>query len=62
MDTLTVEEAAEILRMTPNQLRNLRWRNRGPISYRKGKRIYYLRSDVEAWEVRDRESSKRGGV
>lgn len=58
---LTVDEAAELLGISPGTLRNWRCVDRGPISYLNGKRIYYRRSDVTDWLDRQFEATKRGG-
>lgn len=46
---LTVEEAADYLRMKVTTLDAMRWRNEGP-SYRKhGAKVLYHRDDLEYW-------------
>jgi hypothetical protein len=38
----------------------MRHYGRGPASYRRGKRLVYRRSDVEAFLAREREATLRG--
>ena len=47
---LTTGEAAELLRVTPQALRNWRWRGRGPKFVRvSANRVRYTRDDIVAW-------------
>ena len=49
MKLLTLEEAAEMLRKSPAQMRWLRHNQRGPKSARVGGRIMYREADVIDW-------------
>lgn len=46
---LTTEEAAAVLRLSPNTLRSWRTMRRGPKFATIGRRIVYRRSDVERY-------------
>lgn len=50
---LTSREAAELAKLAPQTLSNLRWRGEGPayskLSPGRGGRIRYRRRDVERW-------------
>ena len=48
-DLLTMAEASELTRTPMNTLRYYRHRDDGPVSFRLGKRVMYLRSDLERW-------------
>lgn len=53
---LTTEEAAEILRIAPDRLRQLRNEGKGPAFYRRGDsesgRIFYKKEDLHKYFVR----------
>lgn len=46
---LTTKEAAVYCRRTPNAMKILRHRRKGPESFEQGGRIYYYRSACDAW-------------
>jgi hypothetical protein len=46
---LTTKEAAVYCRRTPNAMKILRHRRKGPKSFEQGGRIYYYRSALDAW-------------
>lgn len=46
---LTIEEAADLLRVKRRTLDNLRWQGLGPKFRRHGGRVVYRRSDLMAW-------------
>lgn len=46
---LTVDEAAELLRMKPATLRNWRQAGKGPKALKLGGRVVYPRDTLEAW-------------
>jgi len=48
-DYLTVEEVAEMTRLSPSTIRWYRHTGTGPKSFKIGRRIAYRRTDVEAW-------------
>jgi len=48
-DRLFMSEAAAFLRVAPSTLRFWRMKGRGPRWYKLGKRIFYDRSDLEAF-------------
>jgi hypothetical protein len=49
---LTIEEAADLLRVKPRTLNNLRWRGVGPPPRRHGGRVVYHRNEVLDWSER----------
>ena len=46
---LNEEEAAKFLRLTPKTLRNMRWRDLGPIYRKHGSRVLYHVRDLRNW-------------
>ena len=56
-DLLTIEDVATLLRMPIATLRFWRYSNSGPRSFRVGRRVKYMRADVEAWLRQQREAS-----
>ncbi len=46
---LTTEEVAELLRLSPGRLRNLRCQGRGPVGYRIGRSVRYSLKSVRLW-------------
>lgn len=59
---MTVDEVAAELRVPVGTFRSWRSLNRGPKSFRIGRRVVYYRADVEAWLAAQQESTGRGGV
>lgn len=57
-DLLTISEAAAILRTPVATLRYWRHLRIGPRSFKIGRRVFYRRSDVEAW-LREQEAADR---
>lgn len=53
---LTTEEVADHFRTSPATVRYWRHIGRGPHSTKFGRRVLYLRSDVEAWALAARVS------
>jgi hypothetical protein len=51
---LTIPETAQLLRVKPRTLDNLRWSKKGPPARRHGGRIVYHRRDVLDWSERRR--------
>ena len=51
---LTIDEAAELLRINRRTLDNLRWKGEGPPFRRHGGRIVYHRDEVLAWSAQRR--------
>jgi hypothetical protein len=51
---LTIAETAEIMRIKPRTLDNLRWRGEGPPFRRHGGRIVYHRDELFAWSEQRR--------
>lgn len=49
MDLLFIQEVADLTRIAPNSLRNMRTEGRGPKSFKLGRRVVYKREDVLAW-------------
>ena len=56
---LTTKEAAEVLRLRPHTLENMRSQGKGPIFMKLGGRVFYHRADLKTWckEARRRSSS-----
>lgn len=48
-DRLYAREAAKLLRRDPQTLAQWRSHGRGPVFYRDGRRIFYLRRDIDAY-------------
>jgi len=48
-DRLTIEQAAEHLSVSVTTLYSWRTRRRGPRAMRLGRRLYYLRDDLDAY-------------
>lgn len=46
---LTVDEAADLLRLSPRSLEGFRYRGGGPRYSKAGRRVLYRRTDIEAW-------------
>lgn len=59
-ELLTVEEAADVLGVGVQRMYNLRVYDRGPLAYRRGRRLVYRRSDLEAFLAREREVTMKG--
>ena len=59
-ELLTAGETASILGISVPWLYQLRSAGRGPVSTRRGRRLQYRRSDIDAYLVRERERSVRG--
>ena len=45
----TLAEAAEFLGLAPKTLLNKKWRGGGPRCVKRGKRLFYRKSDCLAW-------------
>ncbi|HEY4030857.1 MAG TPA: helix-turn-helix domain-containing protein [Caulobacteraceae bacterium] len=54
---LTAHEVAERLGFTKKTVFNWRYKNTGPRSFKIGGRIFFLKSEVDAWE----KSQEKGG-
>lgn len=59
-EEIGVAEAAELMGVKLGTAYSMRSEGRGPASHRRGKRLVYRRSDVEAFLARERETSLRG--
>ncbi len=53
-DELSEADAAELLGVTKATLANWRWRGYGPSYLKIGRRIIYLRRDLEEWSTNQR--------
>lgn len=51
---LTIPETAQLLRVKPRTLDNLRWSRKGPPARRHGGRVVYHRREVLDWSERRR--------
>jgi predicted DNA-binding transcriptional regulator AlpA len=60
---LSTEEAAELCRMSPRTLRNLRSADEGPPSYSRGQgtRVVYREDELRAWLEGSSTTRGRGG-
>lgn len=59
-ELLDVRGAAEMLGVKPGTMHAMRHRGRGPVSWVRGKRITYRRSDVEEFLAQERRETMRG--
>lgn len=59
---LNTEEAAKFLNTTTGTLYVWRSLNRGPFSYKIGKRVYYPVDELQKWVESRRRETARGGV
>lgn len=59
---VTVQELADEWRMSIEGLYRWRTLDRGPKSIRRGKRILYRRSDIDAWVSQQDAATARGGA
>ena len=57
---LTTKEAAEVLRLKPHTLENMRSRSEGPIFMKLGGRVFYHPADLKAWCKERRQRSTSG--
>ena len=64
---MTTREVADLLRTSPDSVRWWRYVNRGPRSFKVGRRVLYARADVEqfiadqrAADEPDRQATPRG--
>ena len=57
---LTTIEAADILRLKPHTLENMRWQGTGPKFHKHGGRIFYLRTELKQWTDASRRQSSSG--
>jgi excisionase family DNA binding protein len=61
-DLLTVDELAEELRVPAGTFRSWRAQDKGPRSFKIGRRVVYRRSDVTAWLEAQAAATERGGA
>jgi predicted DNA-binding transcriptional regulator AlpA len=61
-DLLTITEAAQVVRAPVATLRYWRHLGKGPKSLRVGRRVFYSRSDIEAWIMAQRDGDGRPGA
>jgi hypothetical protein len=59
-DVLTVEEAADVLGVGVQRMYNLRNLGKGPVSYRRGRRLMYPRSGLAAFLARELQATLKG--
>lgn len=59
---MTAQEVAKEQRVSVECLYAWRKQNIGPLSTKRGKRILYRRSDVDAWVAEQERLTARGGV
>lgn len=57
---LTTAEAAELLRLKPHTLENMRCEGTGPLFRKHGGRVFYLRAEVKAWSKQRRRQIASG--
>ena len=57
---LTTVEAAELLRLKPHTLENMRSQGNGPFFLKLGGRVFYHRADLRAWCAQARRRSSSG--
>lgn len=59
-ELLNVAEVADLMGVKLGTVYSMRSDGRGPVSFRRGKRLVYRRSDVETFLAREREETMRG--
>lgn len=59
-ELLSAREVAELMNVALNTVYTMRHYGRGPASYRRGKRLVFRRTEVEAFLARERETTLRG--
>jgi hypothetical protein len=59
---LTTAEAAELLRLKPHTLENMRCDGTGPLFRKHGCRVFYLRSEIRAWSKQRRRQIASGST
>lgn len=57
---LNTGEAAELLRLKPHTLENMRWQGTGPKFRKHGGRVYYHRRDLKIWSDNSRRQASSG--
>jgi hypothetical protein len=60
-DVLTVEDAAEVLGVGVQRMYNLRHLGKGPVCYRRGRRLVYPRNGLAVFLARELQTTLRGG-
>ena len=50
---LSTKQVAAMLKVTPTTVANWRKQKIGPRWYRRVRKVFYLKSDVESWEFSD---------
>jgi Helix-turn-helix domain len=60
-ELLTVEEAADVLGVGVQRMYNLRNLGRGPVSYRRGRRLVYPRSGLVAFLAGELRATLKSG-
>jgi len=59
-ELLTAREAAEVLGVTLKSIYQMRYLGIGPVSSRRGNRVVFRRSDIDAYFERERARTLRG--
>lgn len=59
-ELLSARDVAELMGVDLDTVYTMRHYGRGPASYRRGKRLVFMRSDVEAFLAHEREATLRG--
>jgi excisionase family DNA binding protein len=59
-ELLGTREVAELLGVDVSTVYAARHHGRGPVSYRRGKRLVFRRTDVDAFLARERDATLRG--
>jgi len=59
---LTTTEAAQLLRLKPHTLENMRWQGTGPKFRKHGGRIFYHRTELKQWSEQNRRQSSSGSA
>lgn len=57
---LTTVEAAELLRLKPHTLENMRCEGTGPLFRKHGCRVFYLRAEIRVWSKQRRRQIASG--
>jgi predicted DNA-binding transcriptional regulator AlpA len=59
---LPAAEVAAEIRVSPGTLRSWRALNKGPRSFKVGRKLMYLRSELDAWKAEQQQATSRGGA
>jgi predicted DNA-binding transcriptional regulator AlpA len=61
-ELISARDVADLMGVALDTVYTMRHYGRGPVSYRRGKRLVYSRREVEDFLTREREATLRGGA